>query len=94
MDLAFKSDFIVIQRVKRVEKSTLLISSEDKQEKEFLGLVVSGKDPFNPGSIVMYNQFGPKEVHYKGEDFLVCKEEDILGTVINKEDQYEVRDQE
>jgi len=89
------SDHILIKPLKNEEKtkSGILLPETAEKEKPEQGKVIAvgpGKKTeqgkvismeVKPGDVVLFTKYGPNEIKINGKEYLIAKEEDILGIV-------------
>lgn len=89
------SDHILIEPIKKEEKTKMGILLPDTAEKERpeqgkIIAVGSGKKTedgkiipleVKPGDIVLFSKYGPNEVKVEDKEYLIAKEEDILAII-------------
>ena len=80
------NDRVVIKPAKAEEKTSGgIILPDTAKEKPQKGKVIAvgpGKDgnamTVKQGNTVLYGKYAGQEIHYKGEDYLIMREDDIL----------------
>lgn len=89
------SDHILIEPIKREEKTKagILLPDTAEKEKPEEGLVIavgpgrkvsSGKIismSVKEGQKVLFTKYGPNEIKVEGKDYLIAREEDILAVI-------------
>lgn len=91
------SDHIVIEPLKQEEKTAsgiLLPETVEKERPEQGKVVAVGPGKKNedgkvvpmdvkPGDVVLFTKYGPNEVKVEDKEYLIAKEDDILGILEN-----------
>jgi len=89
------SDHILIEPIKEEEKTKtgILLPETAEKEKPEQGMVVAvgpGKKnkkgeyfppDLKPGQKVLFTKYGPNEIKINDKEYLIAKEEDILGII-------------
>lgn len=78
-------DRVVLKQMEAEEKtaSGIILPDEAKEKPEVAEVIAVGKEvkEVKVGDKVLYGKYSGTEVKYKGEEYLIVKEEDVLAIV-------------
>lgn len=71
-------------QVENVSKSGIILSSESKDEKNIAAVLAIGNDvkEIVEGDKVIFESYKTTKVEYENKEYLIIKEENILGKII------------
>lgn len=78
-------DRVVLKQIAAEEKTSsgIILPDEAKEKPEIAEVISVGKEvkEVKPKDKVVYSKYAGTEIKYKGTDYLIVKEEDILAVV-------------
>lgn len=78
-------DRVVLKQIAAEEKTSsgIILPDEAKEKPEIAEVISVGKEvkEVKPKDKVVYSKYSGTEIKYKGTDYLIVKEEDILAVV-------------
>lgn len=79
-------DNILLEKVQveNVSKSGIILSSENKDEKNVAAVLAVGNDvkEIVKGDKVIFESYKTTKIEYENKEYLIIKEENILGKII------------
>ncbi|MDD3027534.1 MAG: co-chaperone GroES [Erysipelotrichaceae bacterium] len=79
-------DNILLEKiqVENVSKSGIILSSESKDEKNIAAVIAIGNDvkEIVKGDKVIFESYKTTKIEYENKEYLLIKEENILGKII------------